>query len=215
MAPLSTPLFLLLGTSTVAFAGPTVARQETRGQYYDETTGLCYSEYSIAQLGITYRLATPESAEGDFDLALLIVATNEVDWAGMAWGEQMAGNPITIGWRDGEEAAESSRWATAHAMPDLYREAPCTVRPGSGANETHWTLSVLCSECTSWESGSVDASGSVAKGGWEHDMAASGNAEFDALVEAAMAIGDPKGGAGDGDERFVPEEPPMGGPMFE
>ena len=102
--------------------------------------------------------------------------------------------------------------SSGHNMPAPYDGATYTMLPDSGANETHWTLSVVCSGCTSWSGGSVDPtdSGAVfaygmsstapadtadpdsmfgihqAKGGWQHDMATGANADFDALVEAAL-----------------------------
>ncbi|KAK8133450.1 hypothetical protein PG984_005462 [Apiospora sp. TS-2023a] len=125
-------------------------------QYCDAATSVCY--YEVVASGAAYRIAVPDVAAAPFDILLQIAAPKTVGWAGIAWGGQMALNPLTLGWANGNKAVVSSRWATAHTMPSAYTGATYTVLKGSASNGTHWSLTTLCRGCSQWNaSGSINS----------------------------------------------------------
>ncbi|KAK8077016.1 hypothetical protein PG996_003186 [Apiospora saccharicola] len=117
-------------------------------QYCDAATRVCY--YEVVASGAAYRIAIPDVTAAPFDILLQIAAPKTVGWAGVAWGGQMALNPLTLGWANGNRAVVSSRWAAAHSMPGAYTGAAYTVLKGSASNGTHWSLTTLCRGCSQW-----------------------------------------------------------------
>lgn len=79
-------------------------------QYCNAATSVCY--YEVVASGAAYRIAIPDAAAAPFVILLHIAAPKTVGWAGVAWGGQMALNPPTLGWANGNGAVVSSWWAT-------------------------------------------------------------------------------------------------------
>ncbi|KAK1830204.1 hypothetical protein QBC39DRAFT_411741 [Podospora conica] len=118
------------------------------------------SESKIADVpGLSFRIAIPETQAAPFDVYLSIVAPVTTGWASIAWGGKMIGNPLTIGWANGDKAVVSSRWAKSRTAPAAYAGASYTVLPSTTANSTHWQLDVLCRGCSQWEGGKLDPNG--------------------------------------------------------
>ncbi len=108
---ISTAALALLGSS--ALAAPTeVVERAASAPVCDAATKICYSE-TVAG-GITFKVAIPDTAAAGkpFDILLSITAPKALGWAAIAWGGQMANNPLTIGWANGASATVSSRLAT-------------------------------------------------------------------------------------------------------
>ncbi|KAH9896345.1 hypothetical protein F4778DRAFT_772208 [Xylariomycetidae sp. FL2044] len=146
--PLSTALALMVASGVTPAAAQGV-------QYCDVATGVCYSQ--VETNGISYGVAIPAATAPPFDILLQVVAPTSIGWAGIAWGGGMHGNPLTVGWANGASTVVSSRWATAHTLPDVYDGATYQVLKGSTSNSTHWTLNVLCTGCSQWvEDGETD-----------------------------------------------------------
>jgi len=63
---------------------------------------------------ISFKFAIPDSAASGkpFDILLSMTAPKAVGWGAIAWGGQMANNPLTVGWANGNSAMVSSRMAT-------------------------------------------------------------------------------------------------------
>ncbi|KAL1836038.1 hypothetical protein VTJ49DRAFT_5645 [Mycothermus thermophilus] len=112
-------------------------------RFCDADTTICYAEWTSPER-IAFRFAIPDTATpGNFSVLLQISAPRSVGWAGIAWGGIMVNNPLTLGWANGNTAVVSSRTASSRSYPGPYAGASYTVLPGTTANSTHWTLSVL------------------------------------------------------------------------
>jgi hypothetical protein len=88
----------------------TMASVVSAVKHCDDATKVCYSEATAG--GITYRTAIPNVTAAPFDVIFQIVAPKSAAWAAIAWGGQMANNPITLAWPNGNGTIVSSRWAT-------------------------------------------------------------------------------------------------------
>ena len=99
--------------TAVAAPSPEVQSTSAAAKYCDAATTICYSEYT-SPAKVVYRIAIPDTATATahFDVLLSIVAPTTVGWAAIAWGGQMANNPLTIGWANGASTVVSSRRAT-------------------------------------------------------------------------------------------------------
>ena len=130
-------------------------------KYCPGGSNACFSESKIAESDLTFRIAIPETQAAPFDILLSIVAPVSVGWASIAWGGKMIGNPLTIGWRNGNSAQVSSRWANSRTAPVAYAGATYKVLPTTTANSTHWQLDVLCTGCSVWANGKLDPNGAA------------------------------------------------------
>lgn len=103
----------LLGS--LALGAPTSnAVRVSSAKVCDAATTICFQEFSSPQK-VSYRIAIPDSATASapYDVLLQIVAPKAAaGWAAVAWGGQMANNPLTIGWANDKSAVVSSRRAT-------------------------------------------------------------------------------------------------------
>ncbi|KAH9908443.1 hypothetical protein F4778DRAFT_717256 [Xylariomycetidae sp. FL2044] len=138
-----TTALALASASCAAPASPSV-------QFCDPVTTVCYSSSTVGVGAISYRVAIPVVDVAPFDMLVQIVAPKTAGWAGIAWGGRMINNTITIGWANGNSSTVSSRWASAHVLPDIYEGAEYTLLEGSGTNDTHWTVNALCKGCSVW-----------------------------------------------------------------
>ncbi|KAI1146532.1 iron reductase domain protein [Nemania diffusa] len=135
--------------SVIYISGLALAGVTSAAQYCDAATSVCYSETKAGDLYV--RVALPTVEKDPFDVLLQIVAPKTAaGWAAIAWGGKMTKNPITVGWANGNQTVVSSRWADARTPPVAYPNATYTVLKGSTVNATHWTLTALCRDCTSW-----------------------------------------------------------------
>ncbi|KAI0009138.1 hypothetical protein F4779DRAFT_404779 [Xylariaceae sp. FL0662B] len=119
-------------------------------RYCDPASEVCYSSSTVGVAAISFRVALPIVDVAPFDLLLQIVAPKTAGWAGIAWGGHMINNTIGIGWANGTSSVVSSRWASAHSVPDAYDGAAYTLLEGSISNDTHWTVNALCKGCSVW-----------------------------------------------------------------
>lgn len=105
----------LLAAIGSAAAAPTPEAQEVSAtsKYCDAASTICYSEFTSTN-NIAYRIAIPDTATASapFDVLLQIVAPKATGWAAIAWGGQMAYNPLTVAWPNGASVVVSSRRAT-------------------------------------------------------------------------------------------------------
>jgi hypothetical protein len=104
----------LLAAIGSAAAAPTPDAQggAATTKYCDAASTICYSEFTSTN-NIAFRIAIPDTATAaPFDVLLQIVAPKATGWAGIAWGGQMAYNPLTVAWPNGNSVVVSSRRAT-------------------------------------------------------------------------------------------------------
>jgi len=127
--------------------------------YHDAETGFTFSQY-LAQYeigsSIAVRIAIPSPiTNSTYDVVLQVVAPMDVGWAGIAWGGQMALNPLTVAWANGNNVVVSSRYATGHVAPTTDSSASYTLfKTGTHTNRTHWQYTAKCSGCSSFLGGS-------------------------------------------------------------
>lgn len=89
-----------------------LAASSASAKYCDpDLSDLCFEE-STTDSNVTYRLAIPVDAPDGFRAALQIVAPIDMGWAGFAWGGNMIGMPLTMGWKNGQDVTVSPRKAT-------------------------------------------------------------------------------------------------------
>ncbi|KUJ10224.1 uncharacterized protein LY89DRAFT_710610 [Mollisia scopiformis] len=127
-----------------------VSSQTLSTPFCDSLTAICYTSYTTG-LGISYRIALPDDGTPE-DVILQVVAPVKIGWAGFAWGGTMPWNPLSVGWSSGTTGAIiSSRRAFGLNLPLAYDKAQYTYLRGTGTNSTHWTVTVRCQGCTSWQ----------------------------------------------------------------
>jgi hypothetical protein len=108
----STALLAAIGSAAAA-STPDAQDVSVTTKYCDAASTICYSEFTSTN-NIVYRIAIPDTATASapFDVLLQIVAPKATGWAGLAWGGQMAYNPLTVAWPNGASVVVSSRRAT-------------------------------------------------------------------------------------------------------
>ncbi|VBB71295.1 Putative protein of unknown function [Podospora comata] len=116
---------------------------------------LCFLQYYTSATAPTYRIALPSDATNNaaYDTILQIISPVAQTWVGFAWGGGMTNNPLTVAWPNGNsgQVSVSSRWSAGRTTPGLYSGA--TLRTLSTArNSTHWTVEVVCTGCSRWNS---------------------------------------------------------------
>ncbi|GAW15043.1 hypothetical protein ANO14919_044510 [Xylariales sp. No.14919] len=142
---------LQIAAAIMALTGTALSVPATTSvKYCDPESDVCYSSSTVGIGAISYRLAIPNVTATPFDMLLQIVAPKTAQWAGVAFGGRMINNTIAMAWANGNTSVISSRWASAHEIPEPYEEAEYTVLKGSVTNETHWTVTALCKGCSSW-----------------------------------------------------------------
>ncbi|RYP10938.1 hypothetical protein DL764_000374 [Monosporascus ibericus] len=175
----------------------------------DAETGITFQAFNSAD-GVSYGIALPvnASAAGGYDIILQVTAPIEIGWAGIAWGGGMVYNPLSIVWPNGESVVASPRMAYGYYQPEIYEDGTLTLLKGSGANATHFKVTVLAQGFSSWtdfdgnvahldgsaqvrfayaysrtpvdDPASVESTFSIhdSVGRWVHDLAAARSAEF-------------------------------------
>jgi hypothetical protein len=116
---------------------------------------LCFLQYYISATAPTFRIALPSDATNNaaYDTILQIISPITQTWVGFAWGGGMTNNPLTVAWPNGNQGqmSVSSRWSAGRTLPGIYSGA--TLRTLSTArNSTHWTVEVVCTGCSRWNS---------------------------------------------------------------
>lgn len=123
--------------------------------YHDPETGFVFAEYAIQyQLGHTlvFRIAVPSGVQSltAYDAVLQVVAPVDAGWVGFAWGGRMIGDPLAVGWSNGNSVVLSSRRAGDHTnMPATWAGAQYNLlKTGTHVNRTHWQYTAKCTGCT-------------------------------------------------------------------
>ncbi|KAF2877276.1 hypothetical protein BDV95DRAFT_673985 [Massariosphaeria phaeospora] len=117
--------------------------------YCDSLTSICYQSYTDDN-GISLRIALPKVTAAPFDSIIQIVAPIKYKWIGFSWGGTMAYVPLLVGWPNGNSVVHTSRIAFGLILPNPYANATYTQMKGSGANSTHWTLTVRAQGASQW-----------------------------------------------------------------
>ncbi|GJJ08099.1 hypothetical protein Clacol_002307 [Clathrus columnatus] len=126
-----------------------------------DANGICFEGYQDPTLDtfvgiILPPLTTPPSTE----YIVQLVAPISYGWTGASMGGQMADSLLFVFWPSGDDVVFSSRWTDGYVQPLLYAGPTVTMLSGSGSNGTHLIATFRCQNCTSWDGGSIDPSGS-------------------------------------------------------
>ncbi|WPG98638.1 iron reductase domain protein [Acrodontium crateriforme] len=116
------------------------------------------------QKGICYSLAIPESTaqSGNGDIFFQLSAPTQLQWVGLGQGGQMAGANMFVMYAaaDGKNVTISPRLGKGEVMPLYDSDTSITLLEGSGIENGLMVANVRCSNCNSWEGGSMDLTGS-------------------------------------------------------
>jgi Cytochrome domain of cellobiose dehydrogenase len=69
-------------------------------------------EWSNNTIGVTYKVAIPDSAGTSYPMVMSITAPVNTSWAGLSTGGCMLRSPLIVAWQNGTSVAVSARWAT-------------------------------------------------------------------------------------------------------
>jgi len=126
--------------------------------------GQNFAAYTEAVSGVEYNIAIPEVAAAPFDVYLSIVAPANITYAAVAFGGCMLRSPLLVAWKNNTNVVASPRWATEYHPPTLYNGTTVSVLKTSSVNSTYWTANLVCTGCSTWLGGSVNALGSATFG---------------------------------------------------
>ncbi|OJT10842.1 Cellobiose dehydrogenase [Trametes pubescens] len=126
--------------------------------YVDSGNGFVFDGVTDPVHSVTYGIVLPQASTstefiGEF------VAPNEAQWIGLALGGAMIGDLLLVAWPNGNKIVSSARYATGYTLPAAYAGPTITQLPSSSVNSTHWKFVFRCQNCTAWDGGSIDPSG--------------------------------------------------------
>lgn len=125
---------------------------------------------------ITIGFAIPDVDKGPFDVIVVISASADAEWAGVAWGSG-TGAPLSVVQPDGKSTIDTLQWtgyvylAALHEHNNVtlssrgdsvqipYNGPSLFVFPTTRASEDGWTVTFLCQGCSEWADGSLDPNG--------------------------------------------------------
>ncbi|KAK4499001.1 hypothetical protein PRZ48_009513 [Zasmidium cellare] len=137
--------------------------------------------------GICYSLNIPDetATSGNGDIFFQISAPTTHQWVALGQGGQMAGANIFVMYSsaNGQNVTVSPRRGVGHVEPehDSSDTASITLLEGSGVNNNTMTANVRCSNCNSWNGGSMDFRSS--NGQWIYAAKSGSPLESDDLNE--------------------------------
>lgn len=111
-----------------------------------------------------FSVAVPEAAasSGSGNLYFQIEAPTSYSWVALGTGQQMSGSNMFIMYTDGSgNVTVSPRLGTNHVMPTedtSSTAADLTLLEGSGVDGSTMRANVLCTNCDSWDGGSMSLS---------------------------------------------------------
>ncbi|USW48226.1 Putative DOMON domain, cytochrome b561/ferric reductase transmembrane [Septoria linicola] len=117
---------------------------------------------------VCYSLNIPEStvqANGDGDIFFQMSAPTSYQWVALGQGSRMAGSNIFVMYTsaDGQNVTVSPRLGTGHVEPQHDTTAEIEVLEGSGVADGMMTANVKCSNCNSWQGGTMDFTAQTAQ----------------------------------------------------
>ncbi|KAI0129932.1 hypothetical protein BJ170DRAFT_593474 [Xylariales sp. AK1849] len=136
----------------LAFVGlmSSVSAQADTVAYNDTETGILFQSYTDEN-GVSFRVALPETTDGEYDALIQIEAPADLGWVAWAWAGTMAYNPLTVVWTSGNDVIHSSRLAYGFYTPSTYPNATYTPLKGTGVTSGTLKFTALCRGCTTWQ----------------------------------------------------------------
>ncbi|KAE8849939.1 hypothetical protein PTNB73_01055 [Pyrenophora teres f. teres] len=118
--------------------------------------------------GVCYRLNIPQStaSSGTGDIFFQITAPSSYEWVALGQGQGMSQANMFLVYTaaNGNNVTLSPRTATGHAPPQLNSDTKVELLDGSGVSNGIMTANVKCSNCNSWNGGTMDFTGG--SGNW-------------------------------------------------
>ncbi|KAL1757668.1 cellobiose dehydrogenase [Schizophyllum commune] len=136
------------------------ALAQTGAQYTDPDNGITFWGITDASHSVTYGYVFPETDTGEFIGE--IVSPIEGAWVGVSPKGTMLNSLLLVAWANGGEVVHSARIASGYVLPTPLEGPVITDLPSTTVNATHWKWVYRCQNCTTWDGGSLDPTGSGA-----------------------------------------------------
>jgi hypothetical protein len=108
---------------------------------------------------LCYSVNIPDSSavSGSGDIYFQLQGPDTLQWMALGQGQQMRGSNMFVVYADpsSNNVTLSPRLGTGHRMPQYDGDAKLTLLGGSGISNGTMTANVRCSNCQSWEGGSM------------------------------------------------------------
>ncbi|PSN74258.1 CBD9-like protein [Corynespora cassiicola Philippines] len=121
---------------------------------------------------LCFSLNIPEAtiSSGANDLYLQITGPTSFSWISVAQGEQMAGSHYFVLYTsaDGNNITVSPRLADGQVPPNFTPETQLEILEGSGVANGKMTANIKCTNCSSWDGGSMDLTSDSTSWIWAH-----------------------------------------------
>ncbi|KAK7040761.1 hypothetical protein VNI00_009667 [Paramarasmius palmivorus] len=137
------------------------ALSQTAAPYTDPDNGITFYGVTDVVHKVTYGFVFPPD-ETTTEFIGEIIAPVEAKWVGVSPGGSMINNLLIVGYTNGESVVGSTRIASGYSSPQTLAGPTLTNLASTTVNETHWKWVYRCEDCTSWEGGSLDTSGTGA-----------------------------------------------------
>ncbi|EDU39619.1 integral membrane protein [Pyrenophora tritici-repentis] len=110
--------------------------------------------------GVCFRLNIPQNtaSSGTGDIFFQITAPSSYEWVGLGQGQGMAQSNMFLVYTgaNGNNVTLSPRTASGHVPPQLNSDTKVELLDGSGVSNGVMTANVKCSNCNSWNGGTMD-----------------------------------------------------------
>ncbi|KAI0635059.1 cellobiose dehydrogenase [Trametes polyzona] len=126
--------------------------------YVDPGNGFVFDGVTDPVHSVTYGIALPQASTSS-EFIGEFVAPIDAKWIGLALGGAMIGDLLLVAWPYENKIVASARYATGYTLPTTYAGPTITTLPSSSVNSTHWKFVFRCQNCTSWDGGSIDPTG--------------------------------------------------------
>ncbi|KAI0777591.1 cellobiose dehydrogenase [Trametes elegans] len=138
------------------FAGSVYS--QVAAPYTDSGNGFIFDGITDPVYGVSYGFVLPQASTSS-EFIGEIVAPLDAKWIGIALGGAMIGDLLLVAWPNGKEIVSTPRYATGYTLPNVYEGPTLTTLPSSEVNSTHWKFVFRCQNCTTWDGGSIDPTG--------------------------------------------------------
>ena len=124
---------------------------------------LRYSPPSQTGLSYTFAASHPNITGSDSDIFMQIQGPTSKSWIALGQGSSMTGSQIFIVYANaaGNSVTLSPRLGGSHQEPSAQTNSSAVLLAGSGIANGNMTANILCSNCSSWNSGSMNLNGSA------------------------------------------------------
>ncbi|KAI0646211.1 cellobiose dehydrogenase [Trametes meyenii] len=134
------------------------AYAQVAAPYVDSDNGFVFDGITDPVHGVSYGIVLPQASTSS-EFIGEIVAPIDAQWIGLALAGAMIGDLLLVAWPYDNKIVSTPRYATGYTLPDVYEGPTITQLPSSSVNSTHWKFVFRCQNCTAWDGGSIDPTG--------------------------------------------------------